>query len=237
MPRQRKQPPKVPAYRQRSGYTQAIVTLTDSETKKRRDYWLGEFDTAESREAYHRVIAEWEARGRRLPPQPDLNGSPAAQAGPVVSELIAEFLRWAETCQHQKHLCGFKTSLAILRRHYGQLPAGDFGPKKLRMVREAMIRQAAATGQSRTWCRKYINSQVQRIRQLFKWGASQELVSVTVYQSLATTEPLRRGRTVARESERVGPVPEELLNAVRPLLSGPVRALVELQLLTGARAG
>lgn len=30
---------KVPAYRLRAGYTQAIVTLSDSETGKRRDYW------------------------------------------------------------------------------------------------------------------------------------------------------------------------------------------------------
>ena len=31
--------PKTPAYRTRAGYNQAIVTLTDSATKRRRDYW------------------------------------------------------------------------------------------------------------------------------------------------------------------------------------------------------
>ena len=35
--------PKTPAYRKRSGYDQAIVTLTDADTKRRRDYWLGEY--------------------------------------------------------------------------------------------------------------------------------------------------------------------------------------------------
>ena len=59
--------PKTPSYRQRKGYDQALVTLTDSVTKKRRDYWLGVFNSQESRERYHRVIAEWEANGRRLP--------------------------------------------------------------------------------------------------------------------------------------------------------------------------
>ena len=43
---------KPPAYRQRKGYDQAIVTLIDSVTGKRRDYWLGEFDSPESREVY-----------------------------------------------------------------------------------------------------------------------------------------------------------------------------------------
>jgi hypothetical protein len=32
---------KIPTYRIRGGYDQALVTLTDARTKKRRDYWLG----------------------------------------------------------------------------------------------------------------------------------------------------------------------------------------------------
>ena len=56
--------PKTPQYRQRAGYSQAIVTLTDAKTKKRRDYWLGEINSLESREKYHIVIAAWEAKGR-----------------------------------------------------------------------------------------------------------------------------------------------------------------------------
>lgn len=69
----RKKPQNVPKlppeYRQRPGRTQALVTLTDAVTKKRRDYWLGEYGTPESRELYYQVIAEWEARGRRFPPR------------------------------------------------------------------------------------------------------------------------------------------------------------------------
>lgn len=42
--------PKTPTYRIRPGYTQAIVTLADSVTKKRRDFRLGFFETNESRE-------------------------------------------------------------------------------------------------------------------------------------------------------------------------------------------
>ncbi len=41
-------PKKAPSYRKRNG--QALVTLTDSLTKRRRDYWLGEYDTSQSRE-------------------------------------------------------------------------------------------------------------------------------------------------------------------------------------------
>ncbi len=41
-------PFKTPAYWARSVYDQAIVTLTDSATKRRRDYWLGEYGTPAS---------------------------------------------------------------------------------------------------------------------------------------------------------------------------------------------
>ncbi len=34
---------KPPSYRQRVGYDQAIVTLTDSVTGYRKDYWLGPY--------------------------------------------------------------------------------------------------------------------------------------------------------------------------------------------------
>lgn len=85
------------------------------------------------------------------------------------------------------------------------------------------------------WSRKFINSQVQRVRHVFKWAAGHEFVPVSVHQALCTLEPLKRGRCNAREGGKVVPVPDELLSAVRPHLSRPVRALVELQLLTGAR--
>lgn len=78
---------------------------------------------------------------------------------------------------------------------------------------------------------------VQRVRRRFKWTTAHELVPVSVYQSLSTLAPLRRGRSAARETERIDPVPQHLLDGVRPYLSRLVRALAELQLLTGARAG
>ncbi len=57
--------PRIPSYRKRKDRNQAIVTLTDAVTKRRRGYWLGEYGTPESRERDHRLIAEW-AGWRRL---------------------------------------------------------------------------------------------------------------------------------------------------------------------------
>ncbi len=230
--------PKTPSYRSRKGYSQALVTLTDSVTKQRRDYWLGEHGTPESRERYHRLIAEWETNGRRFPPT--TFDWPAAEAASVmtVAEVARAYWRWAEGYYRPKHTQALRGALRLLRRYYGQTPPADFGPKKLRLLREEMIRgDTSAEPPRKAWSRKYINSQVQRIRHMFKWAAARELVPASVHQSLCTLEPLKRGRSAARETEKVGPVPPHLLDGIRPHLSRPVRAIVELQLLTGARPG
>lgn len=226
---------RVPSYRQRSGYAQAIVTLTDADTRQRRDYWLGEFDTPESRERYHRLIAEWERNGRRLPPQ-IAAASPSQRPDAItVVEVICEYWRWAIGYYRPKHTQALDGALSLLREVFGRTPAIEFGPKKLRLLRDLMIRGDGP--RRKPWSRKYINSQVQRIRHMFKWAAGQELLPATVHQSLCTLEPLRRGRCDAREGKKVAPVPQPLLDAALPNLTRPVAALVKLQRLTGARAG
>ena len=87
------------------------------------------------------------------------------------------------------------------------------------------------------WARTWVNSQVGRVKRLFKWSVAHELVPATVYHALATVDGLRRGRSEARETEDVTPVPEAHIEAVRPWLSQPVGALIDLQLLTGTRPG
>lgn len=230
--------PKTPTYRRRPGRTQAIVTLTDSATKKRRDFPLGCHGSTESREHYHRVIAEWEANGRRFPRGDTIEPATAEPGGLMLVALLRDFYRWAKRTYDKGELRSFFIVMVLLRRYYGRTPAVAFGPRKLRMLREEMIRgDQTADPPRKPWSRKYINQQVQRIRRIFKWAVAHELVPAAVHQALCTLEPLKRGRTAAHENPRVGPAPQWLLDSVLPYLSRPVRALVDLQLLTGARAG
>ena len=225
-----------PSYRQRD--SQALVTLTDAVSQRRRDYHLGDYGTPRSREQYHRLIAEWEAAGRRFPAAFIEDPGAADPHALTIAEVVRDFYRWAEQSYDEGEYRSFVVLLRLLLKFYGRTPAAEFGPKKLRLLREEMIRgDRTEKPPRRPWSRKYINQQVQRIRRVFKWAAAQELVPVTVHQALCTLEPLKRGRTSAREHPRVGPAPSDMVDAVRPFLSKPVRGLVELQLLTGARAG
>ena len=84
-----------PSYRQRKGYDQAIVEFTDSVTRYRKDYWLGPYDSPESRELYHRVLAQWESSGRRLPVT--LDDKPADITQVSVGEVLNDYWKWAST--------------------------------------------------------------------------------------------------------------------------------------------
>jgi hypothetical protein len=78
----------VPSYRLHKKSGRAVVTLTDAVTGKRKDHLLLPHGTPESRAEYGRVLAEWEARGRRL--------EQAAPMDLTVAELLVRFLRHAE---------------------------------------------------------------------------------------------------------------------------------------------
>jgi integrase len=112
---------------------------------------------------------------------------------------------------------------------YGHTPAASFGPLALKAVRERFV---AAGG-----CRRSVNQQIERVRRIFKWAASEELVPAGVFQALATVVGLQRGRTQARETEPVRPVDDAVVDATLPFLNRHVVGLVEFQRLTGCRPG
>lgn len=212
----------LPAYRLHKATGQAVVTLNG------KCFYLGRHSTPASVAAYDRTIAEWLARGR-IPRRDE----PTQCV--TIGDILDAFTAHARI--YYRHPDGtpsdeFKSyGLAIrpLRTLFAALPAAQFGPLALKQVRENMI--------GRGWSRKVINRQIGRLRSLFGWAVSRELIPAGIHQALATLEPLRAGKSAAPERDPVRPVPMEHVHAVLPLVSRQVRALIQLQLLTGARAG
>lgn len=87
------------------------------------------------------------------------------------------------------------------------------------------------------WCRSFINRQIARIKLMFKWATENELLPPSVYHGLSAVGGLRKGRSNARESDPVKPAPDHAVDAILPRVSRQVKAMVQLQLLTGARPG
>jgi integrase len=85
--------------------------------------------------------------------------------------------------------------------------------------------------------RSEANRRTNLARRIFKWAASEELVSTATFEALRTVSGLSKGRTAARETEPIGPVDDATVDATLPHLNRHVRGLVEFQRLTGCRPG
>ena len=188
--------------------------------------YLGVHGTAASRAAYGRIISEWKAAGGTLPVDADQI---------TVAELTARFWRHAKGYYRKPDgtptstLSDFRVALRPLSSLYGDEPAAEFGPRALRTVRQTWLDADLS--------RKTISTYTACIRRVFKWAASHEIVPTSVSQALSTVEGLRRGRSTARETERITPVPAVCIRQVRSYVSRQIWAMIEIQRLTGMRPG
>lgn len=210
---------RVPSLRHHRASGQGFVELNG------RRVYLGRFGLPQTKASYDRVVGEWLANGRQL-------AIPADEI--TIGELVPRFWRhvkayYVKNGRPTSEREAFRQVVRIVRRLYGPLPAARFGPRQLRAVRRKMIR--------RGWCRSGVNRGVGRIKYAFKWAVAHELIEPAVLQRLQAVEGLKRGRSKVRESEPVRPVPAAHIDAIEPHVSRQVWALVQLQRLTGARAG
>ncbi len=219
----------IPSYRFHKGSGQAVVVLNGTSV------YLGTWDTAESRAKYERVICEWLARGRTaLRPEGAAPAQPVSKGDLRVSELILAFIEHAT--KHYRHADGrptgeldnYRHALRPLRRLFGETLAREFGPLRLRALREAMIQDGL--------CRTTINARIHRVRRCFRWAASMELVPGAVVEALNTVVSLQRGRCNARESPGVRPVAWEDVEATLPFLPAAVEAMVQIMRYSNCRA-
>jgi integrase len=208
---------RTPSYCRHKASGQAVVRIGG------KDFYLGTYGSSASRQEYDRLLAEWLGNGRCLP-------AAMAPAGLSVSELLLAYWRFAEGYYGSD---GKRTghclwdAMRIVKQLYGGSPAAGFKPLALKAVRQKMI--------DKGWSRTYINSQVDRLRRMFRWAAEEELLPAAVYQDLRAVTSLRYGKTAARETARVRPVAQEMVEATLPHLRPTVQAMARLQGLVGCR--
>jgi integrase len=217
-------PLRDPAYRHYKPKDLAVVRLGG------KDFYLGRYNSLESWERYHRLLAERHKGSIGAPTSP--------QAAPIppstITQLCIGYYHHAQTYyvmngRPTRQVSLIRYSLKVLRQLFGSTLAKDFGPIALRTCQAEFARIGL--------CRNEINRRVSLIKAMFKWGVSQELVPASCWQALLAVSGLRKGRTEARESEPVGPVPEAIVERTLEHLCPTVIAMVRLQLVTAMRPG
>lgn len=226
MPRPKK---LAPSYLRHKASGRARFVWTDPAGNHHDKLLPGEYGCPESRQAYYRMLLECQV-------------SPAAAAGAEpkpanlsVSEFLLRYLSHATMYYTGRDgkpasaLVETKLTIRAIRTLYGDTPASEFGPLKLRAVQQSWV----GAGLSRTTCNKRLGI----AKRAFTWGVAEELAEPSTYHALATVAGLQKGRTSAREADPVGPVDDATVDATLPYLNRHLRGLIDFQRLTGCRPG
>jgi len=187
-----------------------------------QDFYLGPHGTKASKIEYDRLIGEWLANGRKVPAK--------AESTINVVDLCAHCWRFCKTYYVKNgkptdEQAGVRASIKALKKSYGKTPANEFGPLALESVRNQMIE----TGNSR----RYINQNIGRIKRMFRWGVSKELIQVETYQRLQAVAGLKRGKCKAVETKPILPIADATIAKANSIVADMIR----IQRLTGCRPG
>lgn len=215
----------VPAYCLHRHSGKAIVRIAG------RDHYLGPHGTPESRAEYDRLIAEWLACGR----QSTTSALSAENKSLLVNEVLLAYVEFAEKHysdgqQVSTEFANLKHAIKPVKQLYGHTAAEHFGPLALKAIRQHMIEVQKLS-------RKEINKRIGRIKRVFKWAVSEELIPPSVFEGLRSVDGLRMGRTTARETKPVKPVDDTVVEATLGYTSPQIAAMIQLQRLTGMRPG
>lgn len=210
-----------------------------------KSHGLGAYGSAESRTKYRELLM---AAGYKDP------GDPCeAASGKLVTiaDLVLAWWKHADAYYRRpdgrpkNELGHFRRAAKVLTRLFGELPIADFGPKAMAKIQSALASGDWMNEAERAWltkrhrpiglCRQVIRKQLGRLRRIFSWAESQELIPEGKTAALSTLKPLHYGQ--AREAKKVLPVPEDDLKKTLQHLGGIVHAMVEFQLHTGCRPG
>lgn len=188
-----------------------------------KDFYLGEYDSPASKARYEELLAEW------------FSGGDASTFTITVDELCLRFMAFAAGYyrtpdgEPSSEITCLRYALRPLVKLFGPTLAREMSPKRLKAVQEALI----ANGH----VRQSINRTIHRIRRVWKWGVSEELIAPDVLAGLLAVPPLRSGRSKAKDAEPILPVETATMDATLPFLPPTIADMVRLQLLLGCRPG
>lgn len=218
-------------------------------------YRLGKWGSPKAQAKYDALIAAWLASGRD-----NTDGAAAAlteKSKPVpppcspgvltVADLLAMWMEDIAINGKGADSSSYETARAAGRAlsAYLTLPANDFGPKafkevmrayaKVPVVRRKRQPDGTVVDVKKPRTRNYVNSIMKRIRKMFAWGVSEELIDESKAWRLESVPLLEYGDQHTRESDRRTPAKAEDVTATLQALTRECAALVQVLSLTGCR--
>jgi len=170
------------------------------------------------------------------------DGEAESHSEPFVADCIAAFLEYAIVYYSENgHPTGEYRNLSssaqiLIDFRLATLRASSFGPGCLLKLQSEMASTAkSADDQTPKWARSTINSHIKRIRRIFRWCASREIIPASIVSGLELVDSIPANRNMARETAPIAPVDVKHVLATLPHLSPTVQSMVRVQLICGMR--
>lgn len=195
-------------------------------TYQKKRYYLGHWADKslpipkEVKLKYHTVVGQlWHLGKTEEAPPPEWS----------IGEMCAEYLVAVNGKLHPASYTAAALAAQKLCLLFGTTEAKTFTAGKLRKVQEHYIEKKLSRG--------YINSQIAWIYRIFKWAVSFDRIPAAVLVAIKTVPGIPSGTKGVREAPGVNMVPLDVVKKTLPHLFEPVRSMVKIQLMTGARPG
>lgn len=148
----------------------------------------------------------------------------------TMSDLVKAYLAHCrEYYRGSREVDNVRRALGHVLTAMPDRPTEEFGPKALKTVRESMIEDGLA--------RKTVNQRVNVIKRMMRWAVSEETVPPSAAHALDAVAGLRRGRSRARETRPVLPVPVNHALETARFAPRVIADMIRLQMLVGMRPG
>lgn len=198
-----------------------------------KQIYLGKWGSPEAQAAYDRFLLEW-MKNRNRPQKPNYRPGRGIMLVEMVVAYIAEYRE-----RPVKNRSDLNTFILLGKRMAALFPdyeTDDFRIRDLEMLRDSFQKEGFNRGgEHRDYCRTYLNKLVNRVKTIFAWGVSKEMVSAETCDRLKYLQPLRKGRTTAPEPEARHLVSPSDYRAVLDVMPFYYRDIIEILRFTGMR--
>ena len=208
----------------------------DAGTRRQKNFgYADEVTERQAKAAYAVWLSSWTTQDRVK------NPNATAQIYSV-ADLAADYLahakrvfvkhgRMTSTCWNVAY------AMQAILDAWGRRAASSIEAPDLAAVREAMIEGEDAVGRKYTRAVTTVNDRLFIIKQSFRWARERGLVSKEHLYDLMMVQPLKAGRCEAKAPRGIKPVDEHWVAITKPFCASPVRAMIDIQWLTGMRPG
>ena len=215
---------KTPTYRKKTVRSSSGKSIAYAVTKiNGKEKILGRWNTKESKKKFHRLMTEYQTG----------SVDPAVQQTTVL-EISVDYTRFAKDYYRKNgkqttEFYSVQSAMRLLVKLYGDLPATEIGPRRLRELRSTWI--------DRELARSTINDYTNHVIRCFRKAAESEKIPGSVYHDLSAVGRLPVGRTKAKEPRRIRPVSQDIFDAVLEHVQPIVADMMRLQALCAMRPG